>query len=206
MSILIYSINFFFFYVFLSSHLAIFFKTHDWFYVKHSVYTTHVGPWLHRHRLVHTYTHAHAHAYTGWSESGVGLDARATRSIHHVASTPRNRWYTPSTPPLSLLFLSFSLPSSLLSTGYPSAPWPTCSPTPGKRDDTMETGFRPAEDSERKYSAQQNFSTHAPRALCKKKEKKEGKKNDSTIRENLSGKRHYSAKCTSRFFEKFARA
>jgi len=69
--------------------------------------------------------------------------------------------------PQSLLFLSFS--SSLLSTGYPSASWPTCSPTPGKRDDTVKTGFRPAEDSGRKYSAQQNFSTHASRGLCNKK-------------------------------------
>lgn len=138
-------------------------------------------------RLVHTYTytytHAHAHAYTGWPESGVGLDARATRSIRHVAScasTPRNRRCTPSTPPPSLLFLSFS--SSLLSTGYPSASWPTCSPTPGKRDDTVETGFRPAEDSGRKYSAQQNFSTHASRGLCNKKIEK---KNIPVISENL---------------------
>jgi len=50
----------------------------------------------------------------------------------------------------------------------------------------METGFRPAEDSERKYSAQQNFSTHAPRALCKKKkEKKKGKKRFGHSREPL---------------------
>jgi len=144
--------------------------------VKHSVYTTHVGPWLHR-RLVHTYmrtyTYAHAHAYTGWPESGVGLDARATRSIRHVAScasTPRNRWCTPSTSFSSLsLFLSYPLFYPLAT---PLHRGRRVRPPPGKRDDTVETGFRPAEDSERKYFAQQNFSTHAPRELCKNKEKK----------------------------------
>lgn len=145
--------------------------------MKHSVYTTHVGSWLHRHRLVHTYTrtYTHAHAYTGWPESGVGLDARATRSIRHVAScasTPRNRRCTPTTPALSLLFLFLSF-SPILSSIHRL---PLCTVAdvfahPWEEGRTVETGFRPAEDSGRKYSAQQNFSTHAPRGLCKKKRK-----------------------------------
>lgn len=90
----------------------------------------------------------------------------------------------PRRPCLFSFSLSLSLLSSLLSTGYPSAPWPTCSPTPGKRDDTVETGFRPAEDSGRKYSAQQNFSTHASRGLCRKNVKKK-KKRSGRSRESL---------------------
>lgn len=90
------------------------------FYMKHSVYTAYASSWLHRHRLIHMYTRARLiirtqthHTYTGWPESGVGLDARATRSIRHVAScasTPRNA----GTPlPHRPCLFSFSLSRSL---------------------------------------------------------------------------------------------
>lgn len=155
------------------------------FYVKHSVYTTHDGLWLHRHRLVHTYTRARVYR--------VARKWRWSRRESHSINTPRCLLrlhpQKPSVHPFHaapcLFSFSLSLPSSPLSTGYPSAPWPTCSPTLGKRDDTVETGFRPAEDSGRKYFAQQNFSTHASRELCKKKERE---RFDSIIRENPSGK------------------
>lgn len=82
------------------------------FHVKHSVYTTHVGSWLHRHRLVHTRTHIYirtcARVYRvarkwRWSR-------RASHSINTLPPAPpppTNRRCTPTTP-LSLLFLSFS--------------------------------------------------------------------------------------------------
>lgn len=107
-------------------------------------------------------TYADPHGYTGWLESGIGLDARATRSIPTLPPAPSPpgipRRCTPSTPPLSLLFLFLFASFSLLSAGYPSTTWPTCSFAHSReRDDTVETGFRPAEDSGRKYSAQQKI-------------------------------------------------
>jgi len=91
------------------------------------------------------------HTYTGWPESGVSLGARATRSIRHVAScasTPRNVGAPlPRCPYLSSLSLSLflsavSAPLAPICSGHPSTTWPTCSPTPEERDDTVETGFR----------------------------------------------------------------
>lgn len=134
--------------------------------MKHSVCTTHVGPWLHRHRLSHI--HIHTRKRTSRTQPTripggpkvVLVDARATRSIRHVASctsTPRNVGAPlPRRPCLFSFPLSFS--SSLLSANYfPSTPWPTYSPTPEKRDDTVETGFRPAEDSGRKVLGSAEF-------------------------------------------------
>lgn len=177
--------------------------------MKHSVYTTHVGLWLHRHRLVHThtraYTHAHAHAYTGWPESGVGLDARATRSIRHVtscASTPRNRRCTPSTPPLSLLFLFLSF-SPILSSIHRL---PLCTvadvfahPREEGRygGNGLSAGRRLGKEILR---SAEFFDTRFSWTMQKKKEKK----NNLVIHENLSGERCYSTR-NADFFRKIVR-
>lgn len=147
--------------------------------MKHSVYTTHVGPRLHRHRLVHTRTHIHtrahapvsrirtqAHTYTGWLESSVG------RRESHSINTPRclhpqERRCTPSTPPPLSLSLSpfLSHPPSLSLLSFSPLYPPTTPlhrgrrvrPPLEKRDDTVETGFRPAEDSARKILGSAEF-------------------------------------------------
>lgn len=176
--------------------------------MKHSVYTTHVGPWLHRHRLVHTYTRTYIHTHTRTRIPGGPKVALVSTRESHSINTPRCLLrlhpQKPSGAPLPrrpcLFSFSFSLLSSPLSTGYPSAPWPTCSPTPGKRDDTVETGFRPAEDSERKYSAQQNFSTHAPRGLCKKRKKEKKPICGGHSRESLWRAALFPRNTASRFF------
>lgn len=175
--------------------------------MKHSVYTTHVGSWLHRHRLVHTYTrtYTHAHAYTGWPESGVGLDARATRSIRHVAScasTPRNHRCTPTTPALSLLFLFLSF-SPILSSIHRL---PLCTVAdvfahPWEEGRTVETGFRPAEDSGKEIlRSAEFFDTRSSWTMQKKKKIK---KDRSFAR---ISPRRYSAEYYILIFPEIARA
>lgn len=149
--------------------------------MKHSVYTAHVGSWLHRHRdsfiyvYVYIHTYVYVHMYT-LSLADTYADPhvyRVTRKWYwsrresHSINTPRcllrphpqERRCTPSTPPLSLLFLSLSLslPFSSLSTRLPLYNVADVFAHSREKDDTVETGFRPAEDSGRKYFAQQKI-------------------------------------------------
>lgn len=173
------------------------FETHGLFYMKRSVHTTHVGPWLHRHWLSrinsHAYTHTRArahvsrrytqtHTYTGWSESGVGsLDASHSINTPRclLRLNPQERRCTPSMPssPLSLLFLSFSI--SLVRLFYPPAA-PSLHrggrvhPLPRKGTIRWKRAFGRPKTRGRKYFAQQNFSTHTRRCKNNKKIKKSG--------------------------------
>lgn len=67
--------------------------------------------------------------YTGWLESGVVVDARATRSIRHVAScasTPRNVALPLSPPFLLSLASQLALPLSLSLSPHPLVPSARC--------------------------------------------------------------------------------
>lgn len=107
------------------------------------------------------------HTYTGWLESGIGLDARATRSIHHVAScalTPRNVGAPlPRRPCLSSFSLFLFLCRSLLyPPDYPSTTWPTCSPTPEKGTIRWKRAFgRPKTREGNTSLSRKFFDTHS---------------------------------------------
>jgi len=180
--------------------------------VKHSVYTTHVGPRLHKRRIVRVHvrisacvcacaracTRTQTHTYTGWPESGVSLGARATRSIRHVAScasTPRNVGAPlPRCSYLSSLslFLSFSLSLRCLCSSRSYLLWPPLYNVAdvfahprgkGRYDDGGGNGLSGRPKIRgRKYSAQQNFSTRARAARGVKKKRRGGRKLSSLAR------------------------
>lgn len=147
--------------------------------MKHSVYTTHVAPWLHRHRLLHIHIHTRKRTSRGYVRRStripggpkvVLVDARATRSIHHVAScasTPRN---VGAPLPRRPCLLSFSFYLSLLSLSSSLFYPPTTPLHRGRRvrpplrekrrygGNGLSAGRRLGEG---KYLLQQNFSTHS---------------------------------------------
>lgn len=149
--------------------------------MKHSVYTAHVGSWLHRHRdsciyvyvYIHTYICAHVHALARRYVRGPTRIPGDSKVVLVSTREPLDQYTTlppaPSPPgtsvhpfhaapvsPLSLS-LSLSLPFSSLSIRLPLYNVADVFAHSRERDDTVETGFRPAEDSGRKYFAQQKI-------------------------------------------------
>lgn len=101
--------------------------------------------------------------YTGWLESGVVVDARATRSIRHVAScasTPRNVALPLSPPFLLSLASQLALSLSLLTPSFLLLDVLCSPPTLRKRTRKRKCFSLSSLSLQRKYSAaQQDFST-----------------------------------------------